>query len=129
MPTSPHPRLRIMVIGASADRSKFGNRAVRAYLRQGHEVFPVNPREDRIEGERAYASVADVPGPIDRAAMYLPPERGVEVLDALAQRADVSELWLNPGADGPEVVARAEALGLNTIIACAIVDIGESPYA
>ena len=47
-----------------AYRAKYGNKAVRAYLRRGHEVFPVNPGEKVVEGLPAYASVSGVPGPI-----------------------------------------------------------------
>lgn len=120
--------MRVMVIGASSDPDKFGNKAVRAYLRQGgHEVFPVNPKETEIEGLRCYADVSAVPGPIDRASMYLPAAVSLKVLDALAARGDVAELWLNPGADAAEVVERAQAVGFDPIQACSIVAIGMEP--
>lgn len=123
--------MRVMVIGASADRSKFGNKAVRAFLRHGDEVFPVNPRAarhgERIEGLAVFPDVASVPGPIDRATVYLPPGLGVGAIEALAARGDVGEIWLNPGADGAEVVRRARELGVEVIRACSIVAIGEHP--
>ncbi len=65
-----------MVIGASTNPAKFGNKAVRAYRRQGHIVLPVNPHEPTVEGLAAYADVASPPGPIDRATLYVPPEPG-----------------------------------------------------
>src|SRR5262249_28986799 len=55
----------VAVIGASNDRRKFGNRAVRAYLEQGYTVVPINPHETQVEGLKAYASILDVPGPVD----------------------------------------------------------------
>lgn len=119
--------MRVMVIGASADRAKYGNKAVRAYTRQGHVVLPVNPRLSEIESIKAFNSIVDVPGPIGRAALYVPPEVGVGVVEELARRGDVGEVWLNPGADGPDVIALAERLGLRVVVACAIVDIGEMP--
>lgn len=119
--------MRVMIVGASEDRAKFGNKAVRAYLRQGHVVLPVNPHAASIEGLEVYRTIAAVPGPIDRAAMYVPPEVGVRLMGELASRADVAEVWLNPGADGPSVIAEANRLGLHVVIACAIVDIGERP--
>jgi len=119
--------MRVMVIGASTNPDKFGNKAVRAYLRQGHQVLPVNPRADQIEGLPTYPTVADVPGPIDRATMYLPPKRGMDVLEPLAARGDVTELWLNPGAESDELIARARSLGLEPIVACSIIAIGERP--
>ena len=67
----------VAVIGASSNRSKFGNRAVRAFVQQGYAVVPINPHAAEIEGLKAYASVLDVPGPIDMATLYVPPEIGV----------------------------------------------------
>ena len=116
-----------MVIGASANRAKFGNKAVRAYLRKRHQVFPVNPRGGVIEGLETYPTVDKVPGPIDRALFYVPPETGLDLIDALATRGDVGEVWLNPGAESPELIRRARDLGFQLRTACAIVDIGERP--
>jgi predicted CoA-binding protein len=116
----------IAVIGASSDRRKFGNKAVRAFRQQGYTVVPVNPRESMIEGDRAYASVLDYPGPIDEATVYVPPEIGVQVMDEIAQK-QIPSVWLNPGADAPEVVARARALGIRPVVACSILGVGESP--
>ena len=114
------------IIGASADRAKYGNRALRAYERQGYRVIPINPNEAEVEGHRTYPSVLDVPGPIDMATVYVPPEVGVRVLDDVAKKG-IPEVRLNPGADEPEVVARARELGLNAIVACSILGIGERP--
>jgi uncharacterized protein len=117
----------VAVIGASNDPRKFGNRAVRAFKRQGYTVIPVNPNETQVDGDKSYASVLDVPGTIDMATVYLQPEPGVQVMEQLAQKG-VGEVWLNPGADDDRVVARARELGLNVIQACSIIAIGESPY-
>jgi predicted CoA-binding protein len=54
-------RPTVAVVGASRDRSKFGNISVRAHLQQGYEVFPVNPNADEVEGLPAFESLADVP--------------------------------------------------------------------
>ena len=116
----------VAVIGASSDRRKFGNKALRAFAQQGYIVYPINPHEREIEGHPAFASVLDVPGPIDMATIYVRPAVGVRVMDDLAAK-QVGVIWLNPGADGPEVVARAGQLGLKTIQACSIIAIGESP--
>jgi predicted CoA-binding protein len=116
----------IAVIGASTDRRKFGNKALRAWRRQGHTVIPINPRTAEVEGEPAYASVLDYPGAIDEATLYVPAEVGVRVLDELATKG-IKTVWLNPGADSPEVVARARGLGLTPIVACSILGVGETP--
>ena len=117
----------VAVIGASSNRKKFGNRALRAYERQGYTVLAINPNEKEVEGHTTYASVLDVPGAIDIATVYVPPDIGVTVMEQLA-RKQIPEVWLNPGADGQAVVARAKELGLKTIQACSIIAIGENPY-
>jgi predicted CoA-binding protein len=116
----------VAVIGASPDRSKFGNKAVRAFLRQGYIVVPVNPRGADVEGLNTYASILDVPGQVDMATMYLPPAVGEQVIEDVARKG-VTEVWLNPGADSPALIARARELGLRTIVACSILGVGESP--
>jgi len=117
----------IAVIGASNDRHKFGNRAVRAYHQQGYTVVPINPHEREVEGLKAYASVLDVPGPIDMASFYVHPEVGERVIDEVA-RKQIPEVWLNPGAESEALIARATELQLRPIVACSIMAIGENPY-
>jgi len=116
----------VAVIGASNDRHKYGNKALRAFARQGYTVLAINPNETEVEGYRTYPSVLDVPEPIDMATMYVQPDVGVRVVEELAKK-QVGEVWLNPGADAPAVVRRARELGLNTIQACSIMGIGDSP--
>ena len=117
----------VAVIGASANRAKFGNKALRAFEKQGFRVIPINPNESEVEGHKTYASVLDVPDPIDMATVYVPASAGVRVMDDLAKKG-VPEVWLNPGADEDAVIARAKELGLKTVIACSIIGIGDSPY-
>ncbi len=116
----------VAVVGASNDREKYGNKAVRAYLKRGWRVFPVNQRESEIEGLDAYGDVAAIGEHLDRVALYVPPEVGLRVVEGLAG-LEIDELFLNPGTASPELVARAERLGLSVRRGCAIVDIGESP--
>ena len=117
----------IAVIGASNNRRKFGNRAVRAYLQEGYTVVPINPHEPEVEGLKAYASVLDVPGPIDMASFYVPPAIGEQVIEEVARKR-IPEVWLNPGAESDALVARARALSIQPIVACSIIAIGQDPY-
>jgi predicted CoA-binding protein len=116
----------VAVIGASSNRHKYGNKALRAFERQGYTVIPINPNETEVEGHRTYGSVLDVPGPIDMATVYVPGSVGVKVMDDLAKKG-IGEVWLNPGADDDDVIERARSLGLKTIQACSIIGIGDSP--
>jgi len=117
----------VAVIGASNDRHKFGNRALRAFRQQGYTVVPINPNASEVEGLKSYASVLDVAGPIDMATFYVPPDVGERIIDEVA-RKQIPEVWLNPGSESDALVERARALHLQPIIACSIVGIGQNPY-
>jgi hypothetical protein len=116
----------VAVIGASTDRSKFGNKAVRAYVRQRWTIYPVHPTAAEIEGVTAYPSLRDVPGPVQRIAIYLPPEVGIDVLPDIAA-VEHDEFFVNPGAESEALIARAKELGLDPMQTCAIIEVGESP--
>ncbi len=116
----------VAIIGASNDRRKYGNKAVRAYQRQGYTVYPVNPNETEVEGLRAHKSIREVPVRPERTSVYVPPHVLLKLLSEIAARG-CDELWLNPGTESPEVLAEAERLKLNVVQACSILDVGESP--
>jgi hypothetical protein len=116
----------VAVIGASNNRRKFGNIAVRAFRHAGYRVIPITPAETEVEGLRAFASVLDVPEAIDMATVYVPPHIGEQVIAEIAQKG-IAEVWLNPGAASHQLVAKAHALGIRPIEACSIVGIGLSP--
>jgi uncharacterized protein len=116
----------VAIIGASPDRRKFGNKALRAFRQAGYQAIPITPNHRQVEGAEAFASVVDYPGHIDLASVYVPRHVGLEIVESLAQKG-IPEVWFNPGADAPEVLAKARSLGLRPILACSIIGIGLSP--
>lgn len=116
----------VAIIGASADRSKYSNKAIRAYLSKGWIVYPVNPNLIEIEGIPCYKSIEDVPDPIDRISIYVPPQIGKILLPTIAKKKH-NELYINPGAEDAELIQKATELGLNPIYACSIIAIGSHP--
>ena len=117
----------VAIIGASNDRSKYGNKSVRAHLKEGFTVYPINPKESQVEGLPAFKSIADVPARPNRVSLYVPPPVVLKLLPEIAAKG-CDELWLNPGTESEEVLQEAERLGLNVIQACSIVAIGVSPH-
>jgi predicted CoA-binding protein len=119
----------IAVVGASASRQKFGNKCVRAYRDAGYQVYPVNPSEREIEGLPVFRTLAEVPGPLDRISVYLPPPRTLSLLPAIASAASAAgtEVWFNPGSADAAVLAEARRLGINARPGCSIVDVGRRP--
>jgi predicted CoA-binding protein len=117
----------VAVIGASNDRARYGNMAVRAFRRAGYEVFPVNPTEPTIEGLKAYPTINEVPANLDTVTIYVGPAVLVKLLPGIAQKG-CKDLWLNPGTSSDTVLAEVKKLGLNAIQGCSILAIGQSPY-
>lgn len=120
------PEKTVAIIGASNDRRKYGNKAVRAYRDRGYHVVPINSHAPEIEGLRAYRSVLDVPGPIDTVLFYVPPAVGERVIGEVASKG-IADVWISPGAESDTLLAKARALGLKPILACSILAVGRSP--
>lgn len=114
------------VVGASSNREKYGNKAVRAFRAEGWTVVPINPREHEIEGLTAYPSVLDIPHAIDMVTVYVPPSETLRLLAEFDAR-QIPEVWLNPGSEDDAVLAEAQRRGLNIIAACSIVGVGRMP--
>ena len=116
----------VAVVGASSNRAKFGNKALRAFQAEGYTVIPINPHEREVEGIPAYASVLDVPGPIDMATVYVQPEIAMRLLDEF-DRKGIPEVWINPGAETDQMLAEKKKRKANLIFACSILGVGRSP--
>ena len=116
----------VAILGASADSTKYGNKAVRAFKQQGYQVFPVNPKATEIEGLPVFPTISAVPVRPNLVSVYLPPPVVLTVRPEITAKG-CDELWLNPGTESPEVLSEAERLGLNVVQACSIVGVGLSP--
>jgi predicted CoA-binding protein len=102
------------VVGASSDRSKYGNKVLRAYLQQGLKVVAVNPKESQVEGVPSYPNLASLPEPVDGVSIVTPPAVSEKVMEQAAE-AKIRNVWLQPGAEGPGWQQSAERLGLDAI--------------
>ena len=114
------------VLGASAVRAKFGNKAVRAFREVGWTVYPVHPRELEIEGIACIPNVSAIAAAPDVISVYLPPSVLLGELQAIAQKG-CGELWLNPGTDTTEVISEASRLGLRVVRDCTLLRLGKRP--
>ena len=116
----------VAVVGASSNRAKFGNKALRAFLAEGYRVVAINPNESEVEGLKTYASVLDVPDAIDMATVYVQPDVTLRLLDEF-QRKGIAEIWVNPGAEDDAVMSEARRRKMNVLFACSIIGIGRNP--
>jgi len=113
------------VVGASADRAKYGNKVLRCYQQHGLPVVGVHPTVAEVEGAVCYASLAAIPGPPRSVSIVTPPAAAAAVVsDAIA--AGVKHMWFQPGAEhGPAIVA-AQKAGIEVIAGgpCVLVALG-----
>ncbi len=98
------------VVGASRDRSKFGNRVLRAYLAHGRRALPVNPRESEVEGLACVPDLAALSEPADGVSIITPPEVTARVVEQ-ALGLGLRRLWLQPGAEHAGAIAQARSAG------------------
>jgi hypothetical protein len=106
----------IAVFGASPEpwRPSFG--VMRYLQRVGYRIIPVNPTAvgETVHGERFYATLQDVPEPIDLVDVFRRPDAVGEAVDqAIAAKANA--LWLQLGIRNDEACARAEAAGIAVV--------------
>jgi uncharacterized protein len=113
----------IAVVGASSNPERPSHGIFQRLLRHGYTVIPINPGEKEVLGQRAYATLAEVPVPIDivdvfRRAVDTPP-----VAEA-AVAAGAKVLWLQSGISNDETAQIAQAGGLTVIMdACIAVEL------
>lgn len=102
------------VVGASSNRDKYGNKVLRSYQQKGLTAYPVNPHASEIEGEPVFPDVASLPEDVGALSIITPPAVTEAVVDAALARG-IKHLWMQPGAESPAAIERAEAAGANVI--------------
>jgi predicted CoA-binding protein len=113
------------VVGASADREKYGNKVLRCYVQHGLEVYAVNPKHTEVEGVVSYPDLQHVPAKLRGISVITPPPVTEKVVETAAA-AGVECIWMQPGAESPEAIASAEKAGLSVIAGgpCLLVALG-----
>lgn len=102
------------VVGASEDRSKFGNMTFRELVKRGKRVYPVNPNAKEVEGYVCYPDLKSVPEKVDRVLIVVPPKLGVDVVKE-ALEMGITSVWFQPGAESGAATEYAEEHGMEAI--------------
>ncbi len=118
--------MNIAIVGASRDRERFSNKAVRAYRDAGWGVFPVNLKDEEVEGLECFSSIKDIPDDLDAVSFYVKPDIGVSVADDVIEKG-VKTAYLNPGADADELAAKLKDGGVTPLRVCSIRALGVDP--
>jgi predicted CoA-binding protein len=81
----------------------------------GYRIIPVNPNESEVLGEKAYASLDEVPDEIDIVDIFRRPEFVPEVVDA-AIRKGAKVIWMQEGVEHHDAARKAAAAGLTVVM-------------
>jgi predicted CoA-binding protein len=102
------------VVGASANRDKYGNKVLRVYLHHNMRVIPVNPREKEIEGVPCVAGIPELPSEVKSISVITPPAVTEQVVE-MAIAKGIENIWMQPGAESPVAVDSCRKNNINVI--------------
>ena len=92
----------IALIGASNDKEKYGNKIYRDLRSKGYNVTPINPKEEKIEGDKAYVSIEQMEKLPDIANFVVPPLIAIKIAQNIVDLG-VKYLWFQPGSESNEL--------------------------
>src|SRR5947209_7936578 len=110
----------VAVVGASPKPDRYAYRAMEMLREYGHHPIPVNPAFPEVLGETCYASITEIPHSLGTATLYLRKARSDKLSDQILQ-AHPRRIIFNPGAENPELAARAEKAGIEVVEGCTLV--------
>lgn len=111
----------VAVVGATDDSGKYGSVIYRDLKSKGFTVYPVNPNRATVDGDPAYATVADLPERPTILNIVVPPGQTMDVLEE-ARQAGLMNVWVQPGAGDERVVDYLEENGFSYLAnACIMV--------
>lgn len=105
---------RVALVGVSRNSKQFANMVYRALKQRGYQVLPINPNADRVEGDRCYPDVCQLPEPVDGAIIMLPPARVAEVVRQCAE-AGIPRVWMGLQSVSPEAVQLCREKGIAVV--------------
>jgi predicted CoA-binding protein len=113
------------VVGASANRHKYGNKVLRCYQQHGRTAVPVNPNESEIEGISCVAGIADLPPEVKSISMITSPTVTEQIVP-LAIAHGIENIWMQPGAESAGAVEFCRLHNINVIAdgSCLLVVLG-----
>lgn len=105
----------IAVVGLSPRAGRPSHQVAAAMQGFGYHIVPVRPAVDRILGEQAYASLAEIPVPVDLVNVFRAPQHVPAIVDACIELG-MPALWLQDGVIDHAAALRAHAAGIFVIM-------------
>ena len=113
------------VIGASANRDKYGNKVVRCYLQHQKKIYPVHANEKIIEGLNCISKLDELPEQVESISIITPPKVTEKIVKQAIAKG-IKNIWMQPGAEDPNAVLECKKNNINIISGgpCMLVTLG-----
>ena len=105
----------IAVVGLSPKSKRPSHQVAKAMQGYGYHIIPVRPAVDEVMGEKAYASLQEVPDPIDLVDVFRAADKITPIIDACIDRG-VKAVWLQDGVVNEAEALRAQATGMMVVM-------------
>lgn len=105
---------RIAIVGASRGGKKFGNAAAKELKSRGYQVFIIHPEAQEIDGQPCYPNLTALQGQLDAVLISVPATQAAAVMREAASLG-IHHVWLQQGAESPELLTLGEELGLSLV--------------
>lgn len=102
------------VVGGVHNKEKFAYKIYNVLKNKGYEVYPVDPSEEEVDGEKTYPSLNDLPVKPEAIDMVINPVKGMKYIEE-AKDLGIEYIWFQPGAEGEEIIKRSEEYGMKVI--------------
>ncbi len=111
---------RVVVLGASQKPDRYSNKAIHMLLEHGHEVTPIHPSLDEVEGLKVVRDLAEISGAVDTLTLYVGEDASSKITEAIV-KLHPKRVIFNPGAENPQLALRLSQAGIDYEQACTLV--------
>lgn len=119
--------LEYAVIGASSNRDKYGNKVLRCFIKHNKITYPVNPREEIIEGLQVIHSISNLPLEVKSISIITPPHI-TETIVVEAINKGIKNIWMQPGSESNKAIEICKKHQLNLITGSCILVLMDNNY-
>jgi len=111
---------KVAILGASPSEDRYANMAQKLLLEKGHEVLPVSPRYDKIDGLSCFRDLKSLPRGVDTLTLYVNAQKSTELSDEILALKPARVIF-NPGTENPVLAEKLQAAGIVAVEACTLV--------
>lgn len=99
------------IVGVSSSPEKWGHKVYKDLKGAGYKVYPINPKLKKINGDKCYGNLHQLPEKPNVVVTVVPPKVTEKIIEEAAELG-IKRIWMQPGSESGEIIEKAEKLGL-----------------